>query len=272
MTNLNRAIVLVSLLVAPGIIWATHNSARSIEARVAPIGSINFGSATKASIQTTAASTDAGAMDGPAIYASSCAACHDAGVAGAPITGKADDWAGRLDTGMETLVAHAINGFQGSKGIMPAKGGNISLSDEEVTEAVRYMVSLLDADIPDSDSETAMSEPAQATMSESEQTDSVMQVASGSTGRDYVLDAEVAKQVYTSYCTVCHGAGVAGAPVTGDKASWGPRLAQGMELLLEHAINGFQGSAGVMPAKGGFTNLSDEEVSQAVYYMVEQLK
>ncbi|MYB34453.1 MAG: cytochrome c5 family protein [Gammaproteobacteria bacterium] len=266
MTNFNRAIVLISLLVTPGIIWATHNSAKSIEARVAPIGSINFGSATKAGGQTTTASSDGGTVDGPAVYASSCATCHDAGLAGAPITGKADDWAGRLDAGMETLVGHAINGFQGSKGVMPAKGGNINLSDEEVTEAVRHMVSLLDTDIPESGSDAATA------MSESEQADSTTQVASGSTGEGYVLDAEVSKQVYTSYCTICHGAGVAGAPVTGDKANWESRLAQGMEVLLDHAINGFQGSAGVMPAKGGFANLSDEEVSQAVYYMVAQLK
>lgn len=264
MTNLNRAIVLVSLLVIPGIIWATHNSAESIEARVAPVGSINFGSAATAGTEAATASGDGGAMDGPAVYASSCAACHDAGVAGAPAIGKADDWVGRLDAGMETLVGHAINGFQGSRGVMPAKGGNINLSDEEVTEAVRYMVSLLDTDVAESDSDTAMSE--------SGQTGSAMQVASGSTGGDHVLNAEVARQVYASYCTVCHGAGIAGAPVTGDQANWEPRLAQGMETLLDHAINGFQGSAGVMPAKGGFTNLTDEEVSQAVYYMVEQLK
>ncbi|MCY4150307.1 MAG: c-type cytochrome [Gammaproteobacteria bacterium] len=264
MTNLNRAIVLISLLVTPGIVWATHNSAESIEARVAPIGSINFGSATTASVETTTESSEGSVMDGPAVYALSCASCHDAGVAGAPITGKAEDWTGRLDAGMETLVGHAINGFQGSKGVMPAKGGNVSLSDEEVTEAVRYMVSLLDADSAESDSDAAMSDPVQA--------DGTMQVASGSASGDYVLNAEVAKQVYASYCTVCHGAGVAGAPVTGDKASWEPRLAQGMEVLLDHAVNGFQGSAGVMPAKGGFTNLSDEEVAQAVYYMVEQLK
>ncbi len=260
MTKLNRAVVLISLLVSPSIIWATHNSAESIEARIAPIGSINFGSAKTASVETSTAGMGDGAMDGPAIYASSCASCHDAGIAGAPITGKADDWAGRLDTGIDTLVNHAINGFQGSKGVMPAKGGNVNLSDEEVKQAVLHMVQLLDTDIAD------------MTVSESEQTESAMEVASGSSGGDYVLDPEVAKQVYTSYCTVCHGAGVAGAPITGDQSAWEPRLAQGMEVLLDHAINGFQGSAGVMPAKGGFTNLTDEEVSQAVYYMVEQLK
>lgn len=271
MTNFKRAIVLTFLLVTSGIVLATHNSAESIEARVAPIGSINFGTSTT-SAGTATASTTGGAMDGSAVYSSSCASCHDAGVAGAPITGKDEDWVGRLESGMEVLVGHAINGFQGSKGVMPAKGGNINLSDEEVAEAVKYMVGLLDTDIAEFGSGTAMTEMTQSAMPESEQAESAMQVASGSAGSDYVLDAEVAKQVYTSYCTVCHGAGVAGAPITGDKANWEPRLAQGLEVLLDHAINGFQGNAGVMPAKGGFTNLSDEEVSQAVYYMVEQLK
>ncbi|MCY4050503.1 MAG: c-type cytochrome [Gammaproteobacteria bacterium] len=260
MTKLNRLIVLISLLASPTIAFSTHNSAESIEARVAPIGSINFSSATTASVKESTASTGDSTMDGPAVYASSCASCHDAGIAGAPITGKADDWAKRLDTGIDTLVAHAINGFQGEKGVMPAKGGNVNLTDDEVKEAVMHMVQMLDTNT------TEMSLP------KSGQAGSTMEVASGSSGKDYVLDPEIAKQVYTNYCTVCHGAGVAGAPVTGDKSNWESRLAQGMEVLLDHAINGFQGSAGVMPAKGGFTNLSDEEVSQAVYYMVEQVK
>ena len=149
---------------------------------------------------------------------------------------------------------------------MPAKGGNINLSDEEVAEAVKHMVGLLETDGTETAADTASSEPVQA--------ESAMTVASGNTGQggDYVLDSAVAKATYTSYCSVCHAAGIAGAPVNGDKAGWEPRLAQGIEVLVDHAINGYQGDAGVMPAKGGFTNLSDEEVAQAVYFMVEQLK
>src|SRR5690606_5606947 len=55
--------------------------------------------------------------------------------------------------------------------------------------------------------------------------------------------------VYRTACTVCHGAGIAGAPRTGDASAWEARLEQGMETLVKHAIEGFQGDAGVMPPR-----------------------
>lgn len=77
-------------------------------------------------------------------------------------------------------------------------------------------------------------------------------------------------QVYNSACLACHGAGIGGAPVLGDAEGWAARIAQGMDVLKEHAIKGYQGSAGYMPAKGGRTDLSDEEVANAVEYMVSE--
>jgi cytochrome c5 len=74
--------------------------------------------------------------------------------------------------------------------------------------------------------------------------------------------------VYNAACTACHGPGIAGAPKSGDKAAWAPRIAQGKPTLYEHAIKGFQGKAGVMPAKGGNTSLSDDDVKAAVDYMI----
>ncbi|HEY5558678.1 MAG TPA: c-type cytochrome [Steroidobacteraceae bacterium] len=78
------------------------------------------------------------------------------------------------------------------------------------------------------------------------------------------------KSVYESACVVCHGAGLAGAPKFGDKAAWAARISQGAATLEEHAIAGFQGSAGFMPAKGGRMDLSDDAVNAAVDYMVSQ--
>ena len=75
-------------------------------------------------------------------------------------------------------------------------------------------------------------------------------------------------QVYNAACIACHAAGIAGAPVLGDVASWAPRIAQGVDVLKEHAINGYTGSVGFMPAKGGRVDLSDQEVGDAVDYMV----
>jgi len=75
------------------------------------------------------------------------------------------------------------------------------------------------------------------------------------------------KSVYETACAACHGAGIAGAPKFGDKAAWGARLAQGRATLDKHAIEGFQGSAGFMPAKGGRTDLTDDAVKAAVEFM-----
>jgi cytochrome c5 len=84
--------------------------------------------------------------------------------------------------------------------------------------------------------------------------------------------AGTGQDVYTKTCAVCHTAGVAGAPKLGDKADWGPRVAQGKDVLYEHAIKGYTGKKGAMPAKGGNTALADADVKAAVDYMVAQAR
>jgi cytochrome c5 len=69
-------------------------------------------------------------------------------------------------------------------------------------------------------------------------------------------------------CVACHGTGLAGAPKYGDKGAWAPRIAQGMPTLYKHAIEGFQGKAGFMPAKGGRADYSEKSVTNAVDHMV----
>lgn len=76
------------------------------------------------------------------------------------------------------------------------------------------------------------------------------------------------KKIYGNVCSMCHAAGVAGAPKPGDKADWGPRIAQGKDMLYKHALEGFTGAKGMMPARGGSSTLKDEEVKAAVDYMV----
>jgi len=76
------------------------------------------------------------------------------------------------------------------------------------------------------------------------------------------------EEVYNMACVACHGAGVAGAPKVGDKGAWAARIAKGDATLHEHAIKGFQGAAGFMPAKGGRTDLSDQSIINAVEFMV----
>jgi cytochrome c5 len=85
-------------------------------------------------------------------------------------------------------------------------------------------------------------------------------------------DLKKGKAVYDSACFACHAAGVAGAPKMGDKAAWADRIKQGLDVMKGHAIKGFTGKSGVMPAKGGRADLADADVAAAVAYMVEQSK
>jgi len=75
------------------------------------------------------------------------------------------------------------------------------------------------------------------------------------------------KAIYQQACFACHGTGAAGAPKLGDSGAWSPRIGQGMDTLLDHAIKGFKG----MPARGG-QNLDDDSVKAAVKYMVDNSK
>lgn len=97
-------------------------------------------------------------------------------------------------------------------------------------------------------------------------------IASVSDSKDTAGAADSGEDIYKKACFACHGTGVAGSPKLGDKAAWGPRIAQGNAVMLQHAIEGFKGKTGLMPPKGGATSLSDDEVSAAVDYMVSQVK
>lgn len=83
---------------------------------------------------------------------------------------------------------------------------------------------------------------------------------------------DLGKKVYGNVCSLCHAAAVAGAPKPGDKADWAPRIAQGTDVLYQHAIEGFTGAKGMMPARGSSTTLSDDDVKAAVNFMVDQSK
>ncbi|MBE4574773.1 cytochrome C [Vibrio navarrensis] len=74
-------------------------------------------------------------------------------------------------------------------------------------------------------------------------------------------------KVYGTFCVACHATGVTGAPITGNAADWAPRIAQGKELLINHAINGFN----AMPAKGTCMDCSDEEIVAAIDHMIAGL-
>ena len=76
------------------------------------------------------------------------------------------------------------------------------------------------------------------------------------------------QQVYDASCNMCHGAGVAGAPKTGDATAWAARIDQGVDTLYEHAIKGVN----TMPAMGLCMDCSEDDIKHAVDYMVEAIQ
>ena len=94
------------------------------------------------------------------------------------------------------------------------------------------------------------------------------EASKGAVAFDGTLDGSV---IFGGVCTGCHGTGALGAP-TLTKAAWASRIAQGVDTLHQHAIEGYKGGAGQMPAKGGMAALSDEQVKATVDWMLTQLK
>ena len=224
---------------------------------------------------------------GDAVYTAVCAACHSAGVAGAPKVGAAGDWTARLAQGYDTLVKHAIEGIRA----MPAKGGNPDLDNLEVERAVVYMANQSGAKFKEpaapavqAAAPAAAGTPAEAAAAPAAQNAATAAPVAGTpsaapasapapapaaapAAAPALASADTGKTLYNSACVACHGAGIAGAPKLADKAAWAPRIQQGTAVLYEHAIKGFQGKTGMMPPKGG-ASAPDADVKAAVDFMV----
>ena len=123
-------------------------TAARTEARIAPAGAVYAGATGAAAQQAAAAAAAAsaasqvaygGTTDGSVIYNNLCAGCHKSGAGGAPML-VASAWGARIAQGADTLHKHAIDGFTGAAGVMPAKGGNPALTDEQVIATVDWMV------------------------------------------------------------------------------------------------------------------------------------
>lgn len=204
---------------------------------------------------TTGAAPSAGSAIGKTVYQQTCVACHGMGIAGAPKTGDKQAWTASLAKGLPTLYAHAIHGFKSKNGVMPPKGGSSELSDAKVKAAVDYMVGQVD--------------PALLKQGAAATTKSSAPPTAAKGDDDHLA---LGKKVYGASCFACHGTGAAGAPKAGDKQAWTPRIAKGLPVLYKHAVHGFKGKTGFMPAKGGNAALSDTEVKAAVDYMVSVVK
>ena len=248
-------------------------SAQAVAARVRPVAEEGF------------AFKDVNApkvlQSGQAVYNAVCVACHGSGAAGAPKAGDAGAWSARIAQGYDTLVQHAVQGIRA----MPPKGGNGDLDDIEVARAVAYMANQSGAKFKEPEAPAAAAQaPAQAGAGAAAPataaapapatpaaTPGTPPVAGAIATPAVAGNTAAGKALYNSTCTACHGAGIAGAPKFGDKEAWAPRIAQGTDMLYQHAIKGFQGEAGMMPPKGGST-APDADVKAAVDYMVTAAK
>ena len=80
------------------------------------------------------------------------------------------------------------------------------------------------------------------------------------------VDPAAGEKVYQSACFACHLTGAAGAPKIDDPAAWEPRLGQGMAGLVQSVTNG----KGAMPPKGGFAHLTEDELRNAIQFMLDK--
>ncbi|MES2536051.1 MAG: c-type cytochrome [Pseudomonadota bacterium] len=244
---------------------STGQTPEAIAARIKPVADEGFVLKDVNAPKILLAGTD--------VYKSSCVACHGTGAAGAPKVGDAAAWTARIAQGYDTLVSNAIKGIRA----MPAKGGNPDLDDVEVARAVVYMANESGAKFKEPEVKAAA--PAAATASAAAATPAAPAPAAPAAApapaapaaAPAKLSADAGKKLYEAACQACHTTGVAGSPKLGDKTAWAPRIQQGTAVLYEHAIKGFQGKTGVMPAKGG-SSASDEEVKAAVDYMAAAVK
>lgn len=278
------------------------------------------------SADASAKSASSASRSGDEIFNAVCTACHTSGVLEAPKLGDKAAWEPRMANGFDALVTSAING----KGNMPPKGGDASLSDDEMKTAIIHMLEKAGIDTGVSATPTETEEPSATTdaatealsadNSETETTPTketkaeetavgtpttpeaaalttstaetkivepqtaptapvkdtaptapsqdAKPTATETTASAPTVDTGEGKKLYKTVCFTCHDAGVAGAPIMGNKAQWAARIAQGQDAMYHTALNG----KGAMPAKGGNPALDDSVVKAAVDYMVNNSK
>tara|TARA_R110002049_G_scaffold85550_9_gene217476 strand:- start:14322 stop:15869 length:1548 start_codon:yes stop_codon:yes gene_type:complete len=177
---------------------------------------------------------------GEQVFWNACNACHVDGEAGAPRIKDSDNWWRRLQARPITaFYRHAINGYNN----MPARGACVTCDNDDVEAAVDYII------------QKALTSSQWRIYTEKVKP-SHAQVTTAATG----------KRVYKESCATCHDQGKLGAPVLGDKQQWAVLLDKNFDVLLHNTLQGIN----AMPAKGGCTSCTGEEVVSAVKYMAEQ--
>lgn len=132
---MKRKLIAVTLVLGIGtsLYALPPGSNEQIRKRLQPIGSVCRIGQDCGSVATT---TSGGVMNGEGVYQQFCFACHTTGVGDAPKLGSLEDWQPRIDKGMDELMATTRNGLNA----MPAKGTCMNCSDDELGEALDYML------------------------------------------------------------------------------------------------------------------------------------
>ena len=190
---------------------------------------------------------------GEEIYKAVCAGCHTTGALNSPKLGDNAAWAKLIPEGQAALTKQAIAGIRQ----MPARGGNPALTDIEMSRAVAYLANSAGA---------KFKEPPVAAPAAPAAAAAVMTVAAAApTAAAPAAAAVDGEAVYKQACSACHAVGAAGAPKSGDKAAWAPRIKKGEEALVASALKGI----GIMPPKGGNASLTEAQIRAAVAYQIK---
>jgi cytochrome c5 len=217
--------------------------AETVDERIAPIGRVEV-----AAVDPDAAPAEPKAAS--EVYSSVCSACHNAGVAGAPKADDGDEWARRLEEkGLETLVSHSINGFQG----MPARGGNPNLSDEELATTVAYMLEQAGISVDDAAGDEAGGSEAADDEAVAEEVPESLVAGDASAGADRY-----------GTCVSCHGAEGQGMGIFPKIAGQTPEYIAGRLQQYRAGEQVGPNSALMMPQASG---LSDEAIADLAAYI-----
>jgi len=205
---------------------------------------------------------------GEAVYKQVCAACHTSGALNAPKLGDKAAWAKLIPEGADMLTKQSIAGIRQ----MPARGGNPALTDLEMKRAVVYMANESGAKFKEPPAPVAPAAPvvtaAVATGAGAAAAAVTTVAAAGSPGTAKSASADAAadgEAIYKKSCAACHATGAAGAPKSGDKVAWAPRIKKGEDALVASAAKGI----GVMPPRGGNPALTDAQIRAAVQYQIK---
>jgi cytochrome c5 len=246
-------VLLVQLVVSRPSADPNALTPESVAARIQPVGRLEFGEP----------AAPPGARTGEAIVKATCATCHQAGVANAPRIGDAKGWAPAIKQGLQAMVANAIKG----KGAMPPKGGDTSLTNEEMARAVVYMANQSGGKFKEPPGPKQPAKPAPQQTAQAPAADA-KPAAEPKPAAEAKPAAGDGKAIYDKVCFACHAQSIAGSPPLGDKAAWAPRIKQGTDAMVQSVVKG----KGAMPPKAGNPALTDAEIRAAVDFMVSQSK